>query len=65
MQIPAKIPISNGKTRHATKAAIPGIKSVSTFDKNWKCYNIYFIIKIIIENENKEFKQFEYEHKLT
>lgn len=27
--IPAKIPISNGNTRHAMNAAIPGIKSVS------------------------------------
>lgn len=31
MQMPAKMPTSNGKTKHATKAAMPGIKSVSVF----------------------------------
>lgn len=31
--MPAKIPISNGNTRHAMNAAIPGIKSVSIEQK--------------------------------
>lgn len=37
IQIPAKIPISSGKTKQATNAAMPGIKSVSMWgEKNRK-----------------------------